>query len=189
MICVTFIEPDTLEWKASKAASQQATDGLVAAVAAGSPIKISDLYKDRRLKDVLFANIHGKCACCDVKFSDSQQGDVDHHRRKGAIVDEHDQPVNVEDHNGDPVNHPGYYWLAYTWMNLLPSCSACNRPSRNVLGKLVGKGTRFPVSGTRATVPGEEELEQPLFLHPLFDPIADEFVLDPVTGIIAGMTD
>ena len=34
------------------------------------------------------------------------------------------------------IEHPGYFWLAYNWKNLLPSCQNCNTYG--------GKGVQFP---------------------------------------------
>lgn len=61
----------------------------------------------------------------------------------------------------------GYWWLAWTWENLVFGCQSCNGGSR--------KGTRFPlVKGSRAL--GERELppgqEQPLLIDPT-DPALD----------------
>lgn len=65
------------------------------------------------------------------------------------------------------VPHPGYFWLAYEWRNLLPTCADCNRCSRRKTGgELIGKGTRFPVSGQYAAAPGEESHEEPLLINP-----------------------
>lgn len=65
------------------------------------------------------------------------------------------------------VPHPGYFWLAYEWCNLLPTCEDCNRCSkRKTGGVLIGKGTRFPVSGQHATAPSEESHEKPLLINP-----------------------
>jgi hypothetical protein len=42
--------------------------------------------------------------------------------------------------------HPGYYWLAYEWTNLLPSCYDCNSFRRHGTMKAgPGKNERFPV--------------------------------------------
>ena len=65
------------------------------------------------------------------------------------------------------INHPGYYWLAYNYKNLLPSCIDCNRPYKgNSGGILVGKWNQFPVKGFRALHPNEESREKPLIINP-----------------------
>jgi hypothetical protein len=66
---------------------------------------------------------------------------------------------------GKAKAHPGYYWLAYDWRNLLPSCTVCNQPSDRSDCK-VGKHNRFPVAGKHAQSPGEEIHEQPLLINP-----------------------
>ena len=114
------------------------------------------------------APFYGKCAYCESEVSASQFGDIEHWRPKGKITDEHDHIVFVTDPGGTKVPHPGYYWLAYDWRNLLYSCLRCNRP-QTVLGKKIGKANRFPVNGLRAKLKGEESSELPLLLNPLYD--------------------
>ncbi len=71
---------------------------------------------------------------------------------------------------------PGYYWLASTWENLLPSCQRCNRRERHKhLGepalRASGKQNLFPLSdpARRWSGPAAQSLEEPLLLHPYFD--------------------
>jgi 5-methylcytosine-specific restriction endonuclease McrA len=187
MIKVAFAEPNSQEWLDWKADVQQATQQLIAQAALGEKPKIKDaLYK--KMRQQLFDAFHGKCAYCEAKFILDQTGDVEHFRPKGAVVDEHDQPVTIADNAGAARPHPGYYWLAYDWQNLLPSCSRCNRLTKTRDGRKVGKGTRFPVAAGRAAAPGEEAAEQPLFLHPAFDDPSEHLVFDADTGILAGKT-
>ncbi len=90
----------------------------------------------------------------------------------------------------DTRPHPGYFWLAYDWDNLLPSCILCNQLNRTPTNELIGKGNRFPTVGQHATAPGEDlEAEQPLLLNPLKDDPAEHLVLDPTTGILGGKTE
>src|SRR5262245_45289492 len=107
-----------------------------------------DLYKEQRLH--LLKLFHGKCAYCEAKIVlDQHNGDVEHYRPKGAVTDENDKVIEVEDGHGGKRPHGGYYWLVYSWENLLTSCIACNRPNR--LGdQRVGKWNRFPVAGKHA---------------------------------------
>jgi len=83
----------------------------------------------------------GKCAYCETKKSVRWPVDVEHFRPKGAVEfrvdDERLKRATAEDENGHPIEHPGYFWLAYNWKNLLPSCKRCNS------GK--GKNMQFPV--------------------------------------------
>ncbi len=168
MIKVNFTEPATPEWAKWKADAQKEIAELKQAVDQGNEPKISDaLYK--RMRHVFYDAFHGKCAYCERKFVLDQSGDIDHFRPKGAVTDEKDQVVKVPGKAGPPGPHPGYYWLAYDWRNLLPTCARCNRPARLPDGRLVGKSTRFPVRGQHIWEPGKEDQESPLFLHPVFD--------------------
>jgi hypothetical protein len=86
------------------------------------------------------------------------------------------------------TREPGYYWLAATWENLLPSCHNCNTDlwteHPDGTRRKTGKGSWFPLEdeSARATCEGEEEREQPLLLHPYEDDPAEhlEFVEDGV---------
>lgn len=71
-------------------------------------------YKNGKIKAQLEALFHGKCAYCESFYSKTQPVDVEHYRPKGRVA---------EAESG----HPGYWWLAMAWENLLPSCIDCNR--------------------------------------------------------------
>lgn len=74
-----------------------------------------------------------KCAYCERFY----KLDVEHYRPKGEI-----RGVDNE-----LLSNTGYYWLAYEWSNLLPSCISCNREG--------GKVSKFPylVGGVLVTNP------------------------------------
>lgn len=72
-----------------------------------------EAYKSDEVRLRLEALFHGKCAYCETFYAAGAPMDVEHYRPKG-------QP------EGDPT-HPGYWWLAARWDNLLPSCIDCNR--------------------------------------------------------------
>lgn len=116
------------------------------------------------LKAWLLRNVfHGKCAYCEVKVSGGFFGDGEHYRPKGNVtVSEGGRKRRVALGSGD--DHPGYFWLAYDWENLLPSCARCNN----------AKSDQFPVAGTYVTAPPPktkvlESSEKPLLIHPYFD--------------------
>lgn len=73
--------------------------------------KYDSRYKSDDIKNKLREIYHGKCAYCETSV---EQFDVEHFRPKRG----------------------GYYWLAYSWDNLLLSCPICN----------VAKGNSFPTS-------------------------------------------
>ncbi|WP_170327986.1 hypothetical protein [Ruegeria arenilitoris] len=70
-------------------------------------------YKRSEVKTELEKIFHGKCAYCESPFSATQPVDVEHYRPKGPVE--------------GVVGHPGYWWLAADWLNLLPACIDCNR--------------------------------------------------------------
>ena len=92
-------------------------------------------------------------------------GEAEHYRPKNAVTTEVDgKAVKVTQANGLP--HPGYYWLAYDWRNLLPSCQVCNN----------AKSSQFPITGKRVFDPQEgpdpatlDKIEKPLLLNPYRD--------------------
>jgi hypothetical protein len=188
MIRVPFIEPADAKWKKWLADAKAAADKVADKFAAGEKPDFSDaLYK--RMREVYYEAFHGKCAYCERKFVLDQSGDIDHYRPKGAVTDENDLEVVVTLPAGK-VRHPGYYWLAYDWRNLLPCCARCNRPTKLANGRLVGKSTRFPVQGgAYALTPGDESKETPLFIHPLFEDPEKELGLDTKTGLLFHKSD
>jgi len=120
--------------------------------AAGEEVKFNGgIWK--QLKEWLFEHVFEKrCAYCDGKSAGQSFPRGEHWRPKGGVADE------------DGGAHPGYWWLAYEWTNLLPSCERCNSK----------KSTQFPIAATRTFEPEEDETlealdqrEQPLLLHPL----------------------
>lgn len=89
-----------------------------------------------------------KCAYCETQ-TEQFNYEAEHYRPKGEVtidvtVDANNplplHHVLAEDEHGDPVEHPGYFWLAFDWTNLVPSCKSCNGPG--------GKMSLFPVSKT-----------------------------------------
>jgi len=98
--------------------------------------------------EVLF---NGKCAFCETSHAAVSVMDVENFRPKGGAIG--------IDGKLDPDH---YWWLAYEWFNLYPSCPDCNR----------SKGSRFPVEGERAPILAtQEELrkERALLLDPCVD--------------------
>jgi uncharacterized protein (TIGR02646 family) len=125
-------------------------------------------YSDPSVRQALGQLFHQKCAYCESHYAGTQPVDVEHWRPK-ARVDEDEGEEKID------FNH-GYYWLAASWDNLLPSCIDCNRRREQRLEsdgtvRTVGKGNRFPLMpGTkRANAMGEEAGEEPLLLNPYKD--------------------
>jgi len=111
-------------------------------------------YKEWDVKEALRIIFCGKCAYCETEIGASSGKNVEHYRPKGGV-------------NGDPL-HPGYWWLAHNWENLLPACRGCNMALRQhtvaptmtrlqVEEMMVsppaivwGKANNFPVGSMRA---------------------------------------
>ena len=137
-------------------------------------------------KQFLFDHVFfGMCAYCEGAVEAVYVGDAEHYRPKGEVTqrDNHGREVVIRSPDGSP--HPGYYWLAYDWRNVLPSCYKCNTYR--------GKGTQFPAvrhafSPLDAGDPDDlDKFEGPFLLQPFregYDP-RRFFVFDDLGGIEA----
>ena len=113
-------------------------------------------YKTQDIHVKLRSLYHNKCAYCENVI---EQGHIEHYRPKKS-----------------------YYWLAYSWDNLLYGCPTCNQ----------FKGTAFEISGKKAVPPKDSDdlseintwaqkydrLEQPKLLNPERDELDNVFVFD-----------
>lgn len=109
-------------------------------------------YKGYDVQYQLRTLFYNKCAYCESDLGDNLE--VEHFRPKGGVTEDR--------------THTGYWWLAHTWTNLLPSCIACNQKRRQHLvteamtieqltsllatkAKVsYGKANQFPIAGVRA---------------------------------------
>jgi len=73
-----------------------------------------------RVRDELNKDYYCKCAYCETYC----KAEIEHYRPKKGVT-------------GLAKTHDGYYWLAYEWSNLLPSCRYCNTEG--------GKGNHFTI--------------------------------------------
>ena len=186
MIKIEFEEPNTDEWIGWCEECAREGENLVKLFLSQQPIEFTQsLYK--RFKSLYIdpeGPFHGKCAYCEESIYENQHGDVEHFRPKARVTDEDNKPVRISV-DGEEMDHPGYYWLAYDWKNLLISCSLCNQqPSfgRSESDK-IGKGNRFPVLGFRASKPDEENDEQAILINPVLeDP--DEYLEVDTSGVL-----
>lgn len=101
-------------------------------------------YKTQDIRDELVKIYHNKCAFCEQKV---EQSHIEHFRPKKI-----------------------YYWLAYSWDNLILSCPECN----------IYKRTHFDIKGKQAKCPSIKNLndintistekynlqEKPKFINP-----------------------
>ncbi|HDS0927406.1 TPA: endonuclease [Pseudomonas putida] len=173
------------EYYDKKAAALEAALAAADPVAAAASVEEAfkaikpsfDTYRKDSVKTQLHTLFHGKCAYCETFYPAVAPVDVEHYRPKGAV-------------NQD-VTHPGYWWLAMDWDNLLPSCIHCNRLNQHVTPRFstqlveltadsrafsnqhtvtTGKGNHFPILGVRATPTSRDySAEYPLLLNPCVD--------------------
>jgi len=111
------------------------------------------VFANPEVRAALKELFHGKCAYCERRV---ESIDIELFRPKASVLER--------------PEHPGYWWLAAVWENMLPACADCNRV-RAIEGVKTGKANRFPIADEtqRAFHPGEETREQPLLLDPCVD--------------------
>jgi uncharacterized protein (TIGR02646 family) len=128
-------------------------------------------YRGDDVKAALRKLSGGNCAYCESKVGAVGADEVEHYRPKGGVEE-------------DP-SHPGYWWLAHDWQNLLPTCRDCNKSlrqhivtpgmTREEVEALLahypslshGKANQFAVLGLRATSAASNLAdEDPLLIDP-----------------------
>ena len=160
-----------------------AAEKTVEAEAEQGDHEVTDHYKDVQIKIALEKLFNFKCAYCERDLS--PPWDVEHFRPKGRVAERRE--------------HPGYYWLAYEWTNLYPSCQNCNQRRKDqpvwgnadlTPGPAAGKLDQFPlvVEANRAMDHTMDIAdEEPELLDPCndtpeevisFDPTGEAFSLD-----------
>jgi uncharacterized protein (TIGR02646 family) len=110
----------------------------------------SSIYGAKSVKNALIRAQQGKCAFCESQVRHIAHGDVEHYRPKGG----------VRQSETDPLDQPGYFWLAYGWENLFFACQLCNQSFKKNLFPLVD-----PTRRARSHV-DDLAAEQPMLIHP-----------------------
>jgi uncharacterized protein (TIGR02646 family) len=182
---ITVQSPDDDKWNRWLEDCKKETDQIQVLANLGQhhDIEFNDKLYSRRKEFFKSkeAPFYGKCVYCESSLS-QQRGDIEHFRPKADVTDELDRPIN----------HPGYYWLAYDWRNLIPSCTTCNQ-STKVGDRTIGKKNRFPVIGQHAQSSAEIEQEKSLLINPASGKDEDDPALhlefDPATGYMFALSD
>ena len=110
----------------------------------------SSIYAHSTVKAALLDAQQDKCAFCESFITHIAYGDVEHYRPKAGY----------QQREGDTLRRPGYYWLAYSWDNLLLVCTLCNQER---------KGNLFPLRRPRARARSHMDnldAEEPLLIDP-----------------------
>lgn len=113
----------------------------------------NSLYGAKSVKNALIKAQHGKCAFCESKIRHIDHGDVEHYRPKGGF----------RQGSNDPLEQPGYFWLAYVWENLFLACALCNQSFKRNLFPLAD-----PTNRARSHL-DDLAAEEPMLLHPADD--------------------
>ncbi len=145
----------------------------IAEVAGGAKHEIKTLYKHDNVRVALEELFFRKCAYCETGGLLQFVWDVEHFRPKGRVAED--------------LNHGGYYWLAYAWTNLFPSCPTCNQRRKDKrtyadpsTGLSEGKLDQFPIlpGSSRASDPSDDiATERPAILNPCNDDPSDHLRL------------
>lgn len=122
-------------------------------------------YKEKEVLTALNALFKNKCAYCESSYQATAPTDIEHFRPKGKV--------------SNTPGHKGYWWLASTWNNLLPSCILCNREQHNDVLNVTntglytthiksGKYDHFPLAGSYRAFTETDDLtkEDPLLIDP-----------------------
>lgn len=113
----------------------------------------SSIYGHADVKSALILAQFGKCAFCESSITHISYGDVEHYRPKGGYKQK----------DGDQLQKPGYYWLAYDWSNLFFACQICNQRH---------KKNHFPLKKTTRRAKCHHDdiaKEDPLLISPTED--------------------
>ena len=140
-------------------------------------------YLHPTVKAALRELFQGKCAYCESTIDAASLPDVEQFRPKGRVTEAPD--------------HPGYWWLANTWDNLLAACANCNRQSRHEIAneeisQLSGKGARFPLKDERMRVfhPTDDlGSETPLLLNPTMGENPEDHLVFNDQGLVFSDTE
>lgn len=114
------------------------------------------------VKPELWARQHHKCCYCE-HICQFGFHDVEHYRPKARAE------------RGPGFSTHGYWWLAWTWSNLMFSCPACNRSGKNDL---------FPLAPGSVALVAEEApplQEQPLLIDPAAESARSHIQYQPIT--------
>lgn len=103
------------------------------------------IFADPSVLEALREAFHDKCAYCESPDLPSAPLEAAHFRPPGDAIGA--DGTESREH---------YWWLAYSWSNLVLACSDCIR----------AKGNRFPVNGPRASRTTPIHTEQSVLLDP-----------------------
>ena len=125
--------------------------------AKGKYPKWKKFWQEDKVKNFLHRSQNGKCCYCERKRDKKAETDVEHFRPKAKLKEK--------------PNHSGYWWLAYSWDNLLISCKKCNNR----------KDINFPLKDESKRAFSENDdlkKEEPILINPLTENPEDFIMYD-----------
>lgn len=128
-----------------------------------------EIYAHESVREKLKEAQHEKCCYCESILDGTSPPEIEHFRPKSAVRQE----------AGSRKEFPGYYWLAYSWTNLLVCCRDCNSK----------KSDFFPLmdeSERARNHRNELDFERPLFVDPAGEDPRDH--IDFLGSTIRGRT-
>jgi hypothetical protein len=135
-------------------------------------------YNPMAVKDALFLAQHKKCAWCESRAHYSSSP-VEHYRPKdGAHRHQRGTRAQIDDGH--------YWWLTWTWTNLLFSCPRCNDQGHKANFFPLAPGSApltpptRPQRGRRGPKFFDTSREQSLLLDPAIDDPLDHIVWKPL---------
>ena len=146
--------------------SQNRKDAFTKNISSSRYADEKNLYKVASVQKKLIEIYHLKCAYCEQKLLDAPKH-IEHYRPKNT-----------------------YYWLAYSWDNLLLSCGSCNS----------SKGTKFQIKKTIVTYNNEsfedihhignsyDVIEEPMVVNPEKEDVLSKLIFDK-EGNISSLDD
>jgi hypothetical protein len=139
-------DAEKAEWDTWQDEADEATKEIIQKWESSRQLSSDDFKRETwsDLKAWLLEHVFNKkCAYCETNVREARQvGHAEHFRPKGGVKYKEEgkdkqTTARVKDEQGQDIDHPGYFWLAYNWKNLVPSCEACNTRW--------GKKNQFPV--------------------------------------------
>lgn len=131
-------------------AVQTVMEGNRASVSQGGSPTITSLWDNESVRVALDErHYRGKCCYTERRRDNKLERDVEHFRPKAKVTGEN--------------NHPGYWWLAYSWDNLLISSKVSNS---------IYKANHFPLlpGGVRARLETDSlDEEKPALINPALE--------------------
>jgi len=135
-------------------------------IARGEKISTKDFpssyWGEKSIKAALFGMHNGKCCFCERTRDKAREPDVEHFRPKAKVTED--------------ATHPGYWWLAFNWNNLLWACKACNEEYKRNHFPLDDPSTRVSAEG------GDLSAEDLLLLDPAVDDCEQFFRYDWISA-------